>query len=122
MREWYTAEEMMEKYDMTQNAVYSFVWSNNIPKKKVKKQTFYSKLHVDNIKNKDSSSQREPSQLEPQYYTIKEACAKFGVSRDMLYKFGLKNNLPKVQEGRCVKYEKAPLDRFFKEYFAPPQL
>jgi hypothetical protein len=37
LREWYTAEEMMEKYDMTQNAVYSFVWSNNIPKKKVKK-------------------------------------------------------------------------------------
>lgn len=45
--EWYSVSDLMEKFNMTQSAVYSFVYERNIPKKKVKNEVFYSKKHVD---------------------------------------------------------------------------
>ncbi len=121
--EWCTADEVMEKYGMSRVAVYSFVWTHNIPKKKEKGQTYYSKADFDKAKNIDGLGANKPGNAnEPQYYSVKEACAKFNVTRDMLYKYVKNNKLPKVNEGRIVKYEKEPLDRFFEEFFAPPTI
>lgn len=41
--EWYSVSDMMEKFNMTKSAVYCFISDNAIPKKKVKREVFYSK-------------------------------------------------------------------------------
>ena len=109
--EWYSVAEMKEKFHMTTTAVYTFVSNFKIPKKRIKKEVLYSKCHVDMAKGI-----AEPNV--PQYYTIKEAMAKFHVSRDQLYHYVKTYNIPKVQEGKYVKLSKKELD----ELFAPPAI
>lgn len=109
--EWYSVADMKEKFHMTTTAVYTFVSNFKIPKKRIKKKVLYSKRHVD-----ISKGIAEPDA--PQYYTIKEAMAKFNVSRDQLYHYVKTYNIPKVQEGKYVKLSKKELD----ELFAPPTI
>lgn len=109
--EWYSVADMKEKFHMTTTAVYTFVSNFKIPKKRIKKKVLYSKRHVD-----ISKGIAEPDA--PQYYTIKEAMAKFHVSRDQLYHYVKTYNIPKVQEGKYVKLSKKELD----ELFAPPTI
>lgn len=47
LTEWYTPEDIQEKYGMTRVAIRSHVYRNNIPSKKEHGQIFYSKLHFD---------------------------------------------------------------------------
>ena len=96
---------------MTTTAVYTFVSNFKIPKKRIKKEVLYSKRHVD-----ISKGIAEPDA--PQYYTVKEAMAKFHVTRDQLYHYAKTYNIPKVQEGKYVKLSKKELD----ELFAPPSI
>lgn len=109
--EWYSVADMKEKFNMTTTAVYTFVSNFKIPKKRIKKEVLYSKRHVDMAKGI-----AEPDT--PQYYTIKEAMAKFHVTRDQLYHYAKTYNIPKVQEGKYVKLSKKELD----ELFAPPTI
>ena len=109
--EWYSVANIKEKFNMTTTAVYTFVSNFKIPKKRIKKEVFYSKRHVDIAKGI-----AEPDA--PQYYTVKEAMAKFHVTRDQLYHYAKTYNIPKVQEGKYVKLSKNELD----ELFAPPSI
>ena len=107
--EWYSVADMKDKFHMTTTAVYTFVSNFKIPKKRIKKEVLYSKQHVDIAKGI-----AEPNT--PQYYTIKEAMAKFYITRDQLYHYVKTYNIPKVQEGKYVKLSKKELD----ELFTPP--
>ena len=89
---------------MTTTAVYTFVSNFKIPKKRIKKKVDIAKGIA------------KPNT--PQYYTIKEAMAKFHVTRDQLYHYAKTYNIPKVQEGKYVKLSKKELD----ELFAPPTI
>ena len=109
--EWYSVADVKEKFHMTTTAVYTFVSNFKIPKKRIKKEVLYSKRHVDMAKGIT-----EPDA--PQYYTIKEAMAKFHITRDQLYHYVKTYNIPKVQEGKYVKLSKKELD----ELFAPPAI
>ncbi len=109
--EWYSVADIKEKFHMTTTAVYTFVSNFKIPKKRTGKEVIYSKRHVDIAKGV-----AEPET--PQYYTVKEAMAKFHVTRDQLYHYAKTYNIPKVQEGKYVKLSKKELD----ELFAPPTI
>ncbi len=109
--EWYSVADMKEKFDMTATAVYTFVSNFKIPKKRIKNEVLYSKRHVDIIKGV-----AEPDA--PKYYTMKEAMAKFHVTRDQLYHYTKTYHIPKVQEGKYVKLSKKELD----DLFAPPTI
>ena len=109
--EWYTAEEMRQKFGMTSSAVYSFVYAYGIPKKKVRNEVFYSKRHVDAAKGL-------AVQAEPEYYTSAEAMERYGLTRDQLYHYIKWHKVPKVQEGRYLKISKKELDALL----APPVL
>ena len=78
LTEWYTPEEIQEKYGMTRVAIRSQVYRNNIPSKKEHGQIYYSKLHFDLSKSSEQESKTE-------YYTVKEAMEKFNLSRDSVY-------------------------------------
>lgn len=107
--EWYTVEEMKQTFDMTTSAVYSFVSKYSIPKKKIKREVFYSQKHVDIAKG--------IAVVEvPQYYTVKEAMEKYQLTRDQLYHYVKWHKIPKVQEGKYVKISRKELDALL----APP--
>jgi hypothetical protein len=50
--EWLTFSEVQEKYGFTGNTGYSFISRNRIPKKQQDGKRYYSKFHIDTIKNK----------------------------------------------------------------------
>lgn len=109
--EWYSVSEMMEKFNMTTSAVYCFVSKFDIPKKKVKREVFYSKQHVDAAKNIKKESKDE-------FYTMNEATAHFGMTADQIYKYAKKANVSKHMEGRIVLMNKKELDAAL----APPTI
>lgn len=115
--EWYTSEEIMSKYGMSRTAVYSWINAYGIPRKNEKGQVYYSKLHFE--------QSRAPKSLimeKPDYCTVQEACSKYHISRDQLYRIGKNNNFSKVQEGRTVKYLWHELDEYFEMLSTPPVL
>lgn len=113
--EWCSVADLECEFGMTKTAVYSLACTYAIPKKKEGREVFYSRQHVLEAKGLATAEV-------PQYYTVKEACEKFGVTRDMLYNYAKAGNVPKEKEGRCIKYHKRELDAYMAKYFAPPTL
>ena len=78
--EWYSTQEMQEKFGMTLSAIYTFAHKNTIPKKKEGIMVYYSKKHVDIAKGIAKPE-------ETMYYTVAEAMEKFNLTRDQLYHY-----------------------------------
>lgn len=104
LTEWYTPEDIQEKYGMTRVAIRSHVYRNNIPSKKEHGQIFYSKLHFDLSKNSAEESKAE-------YYTVKEAMEKFKLSRDSVYNILQFHQISREKNGRFVRFLKVDFDR-----------
>lgn len=102
--EWYSTQEIQEKFGMTLSAVYCFVSKNAIPKKKEGIMVYYSKKHVDIAKGVATPE-------EPKYYTVPEAMEKFNLTRDQLYHYATYHNIPKVKKGKYTLISKAELDK-----------
>ena len=109
--EWYSVQDMMEKFNMTTSAVYCFVSKFNIPKKKIKTSVYYSKQHVDAAKGINKPPKEE-------FYTMKEAVQHFGMTEDQIYKYAKKTKVSKHMEGRIVLMNKRELDAAL----APPSI
>ena len=105
--EWYSIDEIKEKYNMTSSAIYTFVYENKVPKKKEGRNTYYSKIHIDKLKTVESP-------IEPEYYSIPEAMDKYDMTRDQIYHYVKYHNIPKVKVGKFVKISKPDLDRILE--------
>lgn len=108
---WYTAEEIKEKFSMTDSAVWNFASKNAIPKKKEGGKTFYSKKHVDQAKGLPVEDERE-------YYTYKEAMEKYGLTHDQVCHYLKAYKIYKIKVGKITKFDRKQFD----ELFAPPTL
>ena len=104
LTEWYTPEEIQEKYSMTRVAIRSQVYRNNIPSQKEHGQIFYSKLHFDLSKSSEQESKAE-------YYTVKEAMEKFKLSRDSVYGILQFHQINREKNGRFVRFLKVEFDK-----------
>lgn len=104
--EWYSVEDIQEKYGMTRIAISSFVYDHAIPKKREGRKGFYSKKHFDRMKG---------IEVPEEYYTVEEAMAKFNLSRDSLYYHVKTYHIPKVKEGKFIKISKPELDKIFEK-------
>lgn len=102
--EWYSTQEMQEKFSMTLSAIYCFAYKNAIPKKKEGIIVYYSKKHVDIAKGIAAPE-------EPQYYTVAEAMEKFNLTRDLLYHYEKYHNIHKVKKGKYTLISKLELDK-----------
>lgn len=109
--EWYSVQDIMEKFNITTSAVYCFVSKYGIPKKKIKSSVFYSKQHVDAAKGINEPPKEE-------FYTMKEAVEHFGMTEDQIYKYAKKAKVSKHMEGRIVLMNKQELDAAL----APPSI
>lgn len=104
LTEWYTPEEIQEKYGMTRVAIRSQVYRDNIPSKKEHGQIYYSKLHFDLSKSSEQESKAE-------YYTVKKAMEKFKLSRDSVYGILQFHQINREKNGRFVRFLKVEFDR-----------
>lgn len=88
--EWYSVQEIQDKFGMSLAAIYTLASKNAVPKKKEGIMVSYSKKHFDIAKGI-----AQPD--EPQYYTVAEAMAKFNLTRDQLYHYAKYHNIPRVK-------------------------
>lgn len=109
--EWYSTQDMQDKFGMTLSAIYNFASKNAIPKKKEGIMVYYSKKHVDIAKG---ISQPE----ETLYYTVAEAMEKFNLTRDQLYHYVKWHHISKVKKGKYTFINRAELDKLL----APPKI
>lgn len=105
--EWYSTQEMQEKFGMTLSAIYTFVSKNAIPKKKEGIVVYYSKKHVDIAKGIVTPE-------EPSHYTVAEAMEKFSLTRDQLYHYVKYHHIPRVKKGKYTLISKPELDKLFE--------
>jgi len=103
LTEWYTPEDIQEKYGMTRVAIRSHVYRNNIPSKKEHGQILYSKLHFDLSKSTEQESYEE-------YYTVQEAMKKYNLSRDSVYGVLQFHEIKREKKGRFVRFLKVDFD------------
>ena len=105
--EWYSVQEIQDKFGMSLAAIYTLASKNAVPKKKEGVMVSYSKKHFDIAKGI-----AQPD--EPQYYTVAEAMAKFNLTRDQLYHYAKYHNIPRVKVGKYVKISRPELDKLFE--------
>ncbi|WP_287565523.1 helix-turn-helix domain-containing protein [Parabacteroides sp.] len=109
--EWYSTQEMQEKFGMTLSAIYTFAHKNAIPKKKEGIMVYYSKKHVDIAKGIAKPE-------ETMYYTVAEAMEKFNLTRDQLYHYVKWHHVSKVKKGKYTFISRTELDKLL----APPMI
>ena len=109
--EWYSTQEMQEKFGMTLSAIYTFAYKNAIPKKKEGIMVYYSKKHVDIAKGIAKPE-------ETMYYTVAEAMEKFNLTRDQLYHYVKWHHVSKVKKGKYTFISRTELDKLL----TPPKI
>lgn len=105
--EWYTSAEVQEKFNLKAATIYDIVSTYQIPSKKVRNVTYYSKIHFDMARG----VKPEGSEL---WYTVQEAMEKYGQTRDQVYNVLRYNNIQRVQVGRNVKFRRDDYDALMR--------
>lgn len=75
--DFYTAKQIMEKYNMTHAAVLSFVQRHNISRKTILKKVYYSKAEFDKLKEISDDARTA-------WYTYKKLEEEFGLTKDQI--------------------------------------
>ena len=83
--DWITPEEMRSTYKMTAEAVRSFIYRHQIPAKVEYGTTYYSKQHIEQVKNGDFDGRER-------YYTVEEAMKKYHLSKDIVHYYNTSVN------------------------------
>lgn len=107
-RDYYTIEQLEEKYQMSHQAVLSFVQRNKIPRITQGRNVFYSKVHVDMYKG-------EREKIDPNYYTYNEIMEKYNFSKDQVGYYIHNYDIPNHKQGRYTLVERKAFDRIIKE-------
>ena len=110
--EWYSVEEIRQKYEMSLTAVYSFNSEHAIPRKKEKGKTLYSRRHVDAIMQ---SRQADPSIKE--WYSMDDIVSLYKLEPGYVSNLIYKNPIPKTRRGNKGYYSKEHFDALMQEKF-----
>lgn len=104
--EWYSVEEIHEKYGMTLSAIYTLVSKIGIPKRKEGPKVYYSKYHFDVAKGAKSAEDVE-------FISVPEAMGKYSLTRDQLYHYVKTYKITKLRCGKYVKLNAKELEALF---------
>lgn len=107
-RDYYTIDQLEEKFQMSHQAVLSFVQRNKIPRITQGKSVYYSKVHVDTFKG-------EREKVDPNYYTYSEIMEKYSFSKDQVSYYIHNYDIPNHKHGRFTLVERKVFDRIIKE-------
>jgi predicted DNA-binding transcriptional regulator AlpA len=102
IKEWYTMEDINNIYGFDPHYVSVLIYKNPVPKMRKGNKGYYSKEHFDELMRKKFP--------QPEYYTVEEAISKYSISRDALYQYIKRYNIPTHKEGKYIKISKPELD------------
>lgn len=108
--EWYSVDEMTEKFSMTVTAVYSFVSENRIPKKQEKGKTYYSRDHIDPL-----LSNRIPDPSITEWYCMEDILVKYNLKQTYVSNLIYKNPIPKIRKSGKLYLSKSHFDDLVKQ-------
>lgn len=92
LTEWLTTEEAKTLYSTTKESLRSQAYRRHIPTKREYGNTYYSKIHLDEIYHPDMKASDT-------YYTTAEAAEKYGMTKSNICIIVKTNNLTKVKVG-----------------------
>ncbi len=104
--EWYSVEDIQNKYGMTLSAIYTLVSKIGIPKRKEGSKVYYSKYHFDVAKGTKSAEDVE-------FISVPEAMEKYSLTRDQLYHYVKTYKITKLRCGKYVKLNAKELEALF---------
>ena len=104
--EWYSVEDIQDKYGMTHSAIYSLVSKIGIPKRKEGPKVYYSKYHFDVAKGAKSAEDVE-------FISVADAMEKYSLTRDQLYHYVKTYKITKLRCGKYVKLNAKELEALF---------
>lgn len=108
INDYYTIDQIMEKFSMSHAAVLSFVQRNDIPRITQGRKVYYSRAHIDTFKG-------ERENVDPLYYTYKDIHEKYKLSKDQINYYVHNYNIPNHKQGRLTIVERNSFDRIIKE-------
>ena len=106
--DWITPEEMEKQYNMTPDARRSFAYRHKIPTKIEHGETFYSKGHIDKVKNADFDGRKE-------YYSVQEAMKKFKLTKDVVFYYVKQYKIPKIKVGQYAYIHKVEFNQIMAQ-------
>ena len=108
LRDYYTIQQLEEKYSMSHQAVLSFVQRNKIPRITQGRIVYYSKAHIDTLKGERES-------IDPNYYTYSEIMEKYHFTKDQVVYYVHNYEIDNHKQGRFTIINRKEFDRIIKE-------
>ena len=105
MSEYYTAEEIAEKYKVNAKWVWTYTRQHKIPKVKVRQFNYYSKKHID-----AAFAKYRTDDALTEWYTPEEIEKKYGMTRVAIRSHVYRNNIPSKKEHGQIFYSKLHFD------------
>lgn len=103
--EFYTIEEIEDKFSVSQSLIFKIVKERKIPKTKHNKKAYYSKKHVDRY-----FEQKSNEITISEWYSVEEMMGKFDMTKTAVYSFVSENQIPRKQEGGKAYYSQQHTD------------
>lgn len=99
--EYYTAEEIAEKYKIDAKWVWTYTRQHKVPKVRIRQFNYYSKKHID-----AAFAKYEVDSDLTEWYTPEEIQEKYGMARVAIRSQVYRNNIPSKKEHEQIYYSK----------------
>ena len=103
--EYYTAEQIAEKYKVNTKWVWTYTREHDIPKVKIRQFNYYSKKHID-----AAFAKYRTDDTLTEWYTPEEIEKKYGMTRVAIRSQVYRNNIPSKKEHGQIFYSKLHFD------------
>ena len=105
---YYNAEEIMEKYNMTHQAIVAFARRHEIPRIYRNRVTYYSKAHIDSVKTTGK-------RLDPNYYTRQEIMSRYHFTKEQVSYYLNTYHIERKKCGAFTMINREDFDRILRE-------
>lgn len=106
---YYTPDEVMEKYNMTRAAVVAFAMRHKIPRINRHHEVYYSRVHIDAIKQKGQK-------LSNEYYTYEEIVLKYHMTPINISYYVNQYDIERIKVGSRTMVLRTAFDKVIKEH------
>lgn len=103
--DFYTIPQIMEKYDMTHNAVLSFVQRHNISRKTILRKVYYNREEIDKLKN--------PVE-DVEYYTYPQLQQVYGLTKNQISYYTHAYHLTTTKRGSFTLIKRNEFDAIMR--------
>ena len=103
--EYYTAEQIAEKYKVNTKWVWTYTREHDIPKVKIRQFNYYSKKHID-----AAFAKYKTDDALIEWYTPEEIEKNYGMTRVAIRSHVYRNNIPSKKEHGQIFYSKLHFD------------